>query len=354
MGYYRKVNVNTSLNSCYLNDCDESRKCLIISNNGVSLISLVITIVILIILAAIAIGNGFTKNIAEANFSKMYNEFLEVENAIAQRGYEHKLDADVYPYVNTEKYSETNTITINNITYGEDYYLLKPTDLLELGVSSVEREYVVNYVTGDVVLKEPYYWKDKKVFTKDSLLEADTNNAIISDGEYDEEKGVNKPIVLNGMLPVKYNGSNWVVTSEADKEWYDYSVSPSGGPVRYANVMLLDDTTLKDSTGKSYTNEQIRGMNTENLIGMEVVTEGSMFVWLPRFTYKVEDDGSNSIVYSNLTKDYTANGYIKSPAFYYGEYTGAEDDIETNTGYTAGGKELTGIWISKYQAGYTE
>lgn len=322
------------------------------NNKGISLMSLIIVIIVIIILAAIAIRNGFTKNIDEAAFSKMYNEFIEVENAVAQRGYEHKLDATVYPYENSKKYSNTDSITINNVTYGDDYYLVTPENLETLGVTGASREFVVNYTTGEVVLKEPYFWKDKKVYTKKDMLEVYTNNSIITEAEYDEKKGVNKPLLLDGMLPVKYDGSKWVVTSTKDEEWYDYSLDSSGGPLRYANVMLMDDTTVRDSSGTFLSNEKIRGMNIENLVGMEVVTEGSMFIWIPRFTYKIESNGTKSIVYSNLTKDYTANGYIKSPAFYYGEYTGAESTENNNTGYVAGGKELTGIWVSKYEAGY--
>lgn len=324
------------------------------NNKGISLMSLIIVIIVIIILAAIALGNGFNKNIDEAAFSKMYNEFIEVENAVAQRGYEHKLDASVYPYENTKKYSNEDSITINNITYGEDYFLLTPQDLEKLGVTGATREYVANYTTGEVILKEPYYWKEKEFYSKKDMLEGYTNNSNITEAEYDEKKGVNKPLLLDGMLPVKYNGSNWVVTSATDEEWYDYSLDSSGGPLRYANVMLMDDTKVRDSSGTILSNEKIRGMNIENLIGMEVVTEGSMFIWIPRFTYKIESDGTKSIVYSNLTKDYTSNGYTKSPAFYYGEYTGAESTEKKNTGYVAGGKELTGIWVSKYESGYLD
>lgn len=322
------------------------------NNNGVSLVSLVITIIVIVIIAGIAFLNGFTEDIDEATVAKMFNEFVEVENAISQRGYENKLDSEAYPYEASEKYTETNSITINNVKYGEGYHLVTPTDLEKLNVTSVSRDYVVNYSTGEVVLKEPFYLDDKKVYTKKDLLEIYTDNVVITDAQYDEKKGVNRPILLDGMLPVKHNGTSWYVTSVNDDEWYDYSVDSNGGPIRYANVMLLDDTTLRDATGNLLTNEKIRGMNIENLVGMPVQTEGSMFVWIPRYTYKEEADGSTSIVYSNLTKDYTSNGYIKSPAFYYGEYIGAESSLEENSGYIAGGKELTGIWISKYKAGY--
>lgn len=323
------------------------------SQKGVSIISLVITILLIIILAAIVIINGFTKNINEANFAKMYNEFIEVENAISQRGYENKLDSDIYPFIGKESYSKDNSITINNVTYEDGYYLLTPTELETLGVTSVEREYVANYHTGDVVLLNPYFWADKKVFRKEDLLESYTNNSLVTKGEYDEIKGVNKPIILDGMLPVKHDGSGWIVVDIDDPEWYDYSIGASGGPVRYANVMLLDDTILSDINGNVIPNDKVRGMNIDNLVGMRVENEGSTFIWIPRFTYK-DVDGNRSIVYSNLTKDYTGNGFVRSPAFYYGEYTGAESTDKENTGYVAGGKELTGIWVSKYQAGYVE
>ena len=231
------------------------------AKEGVSLITLVITIIIIIILAGIILYNGFTENIDEANFSKMYNEFIEVENAVAQRNYENKLDAIVYPFISGDTYSEFNPITINDVTYSTGYCLLTPTELETLGVNSVEREYVVNYLTGDVVLKEPYFWKDKEVYRKEDLLGAYTNNSLITKGEYDAEKGVNKPILLDGMLPVKWDGSNWMVCSTNDDEWYDYSIGSSGGPVRYANVMLLDDTSLRDQAGNRLSNETIRGMN---------------------------------------------------------------------------------------------
>ena len=321
-------------------------------NRGVSILSLIITIIVIIIIAATVILNGLSHNIYEAEFTKIYNEFVEVENAVIQRGFEHKLDADVYPYENCGVFTKEHPITIDNITYEDGYYLVGTAELEKLGVTGVIREYVVNYATGDVILKEPYYLKDNEVYTKEDMIDVYTENEVITGAEYDEKKGVNKPILRDGMLPVKYDGSNWIVTNKDDEEWYDYAISSNGGPIRYANVMLLDDITLRDASGTLYSNEKLRGMDIQNLEGMQVVDEGSMFVWIPRYTFKESSDGSVRIVYSYLTRDYTSNGFIKSPAFYFGEYEGAESSIDENTGYIAGGDELTGIWISKYEAGY--
>lgn len=323
------------------------------NNKGISLMSLIITILVIIILAAIVIVGGYTDNVKEAQVAKMLNEFDEVINAVSQRGYEHQLDPDVYPYENSRAFSEADSITIDDVIYGDGYYLVTSKELEKLGVTGTTRDFVVNYSTGEVVLKEVYYLDDKEVYTREDLLDIYTDNDLVTKGEYDKEKGVNRPILLDGMLPVKYVGSTWVVTSVDDPEWYDYAIDSAGGPVRYANVMLMDDTTVRDSSGAFISNEKMRGMNLENLVGCEVEVEGSMFVWLPRFTYK-EEGGTSSVVYSRLTADYTLDGYIKHPAFYYGEYTGAEGVANENSGYIAGGVEVTGIWISKYEAGYTD
>ena len=146
------------------------------------------------------------------------------------------------------------------------------------------------------------------------------------------------------MIPVKLVRGQWQVTSTDDKEWYDYAVSGTG-PIRYANVMLLDDIELSDGD-TTIRNEKVRTMNIDSMVGKNVIKEGSMFIWIPRYTYK-----GNEVVYSKLTVDYTQNGFVKNPAFYNGQCTGATTE-NNNTGYVAGGKELTGIWISKYEASY--
>ena len=318
------------------------------NNKGVSLVALAITIIVIIILAAIAIGiysGGFQD---KATNAKILSEFIEVENAVAQRGTEHKLDAKVYPYEGENL--EAAGLTINNKYYSKGYYLLKKAHLEKLGITGANKEYVVNYETGEVIVTDPYKIAMRTIYTKAELIDEETDNAVSGIAEYDEEKGVNKPVLFSGMIPVKYENGDWVVTDVYDTEWYDYVVNGSG-PIRYANVMLLDDISLVDSNNVTYSNERVRSMNIDTMRGMRVVEKGSMFIWIPRYTYK-ETSGGTSIVYSRLTADYLGNDYIKSPAFYNGEYNGATAEND-NGGYVAGGRELTGIWISKYEASYS-
>ncbi len=315
-------------------------------NKGVTMIALIIMIIVIIILASVVLSS-FYYNTEKASSAKILNEFVEIENAVNILGKMHTMDRNVHRYIGAPLSSD-NVLIINYKEYGDGFYYLEERDLVELGVNGTTRNYVVNYVTGEVIATEPFEINDKKIYTKADIVDAETGGSIVGEAEYDEAKGVNKPVLYSGMIPVKISGGSWVVCSEDDREWYDYVIGAEG-PNRWANVMLLDDIMLRNpNNGHIYSNEDVRGMKMKDLIGLTVVNDGSMFVWIPRYTYR-EDTGE--IAYSRLTQDYLNDDYIKAPAFYNGEYNGALL-YNGNAGYVAGGKELTGIWISKYQASY--
>ena len=83
--------------------------------------------------------------------------------------------------------------------------------------------------------------------------------------------------------------------------------------------------------------------------------DGSMWVWIPRFAYKVNSstktfdivflkDTTNVYVDNGVEKNAETEGYIVHPAF----------KDESSIDYANGGwdKELTGIWVSKFEAGF--
>ena len=61
-------------------------------------------------------------------------------------------------------------------------------------------------------------------------------------------------------------------------------------------------------------------------------TRGSLWVWIPRYTYKILGENSVDIKFSNGTNDDTANSFKKHKSFTFGTV------------------ELQGIWVQKYQA----
>lgn len=69
--------------------------------------------------------------------------------------------------------------------------------------------------------------ENKKTADKNNILNnVDLSNVISEDP--------NPPVVGAGMIPIKWNGTNWVITTEKDGDWYDYS---SG---KWAYIMLSD------------------------------------------------------------------------------------------------------------------
>ena len=158
---------------------------------------------------------------------------------------------------------------------------------------------------------------------------------------FNEKEGVNSPKLAKGMIPIKYNGTNWVVCEETDEDWYQYDTTNK----RWANVMLSDGTYKAGQVAEG-----------------QVVQEdelGSMFVWIPRYAYQItkgyqqgntatEKEISVTFLAGNTNQDVDGNSYGKATA-----------SVNTSTtkvvhpGFTLGERELTGIWVAKFEASGT-
>ena len=137
-----------------------------------------------------------------------------------------------------------------------------------------------------------------------------------------DTSGANAPVIIDGLTPVNWNGSSWVATTEANWEY------------NYNSVATATQTTVAGNKDGAWANAQ--------------TADGSLYVWIPRYTYKItsgehssgkswnslDSAGSNKIEikFSNGTTDNTTNSYKKHPAF------------------TFGTDELKGIWVAKYEA----
>ena len=139
---------------------------------------------------------------------------------------------------------------------------------------------------------------------------------------------VNVPKLLTGMEPIKFTlptnstKGSFETTTADDENWYSYGTTYETR--KWANAKTAD---------------------------------GSMWVWIPRYAYKitgttidvkflVEDTGN---YYENgELKSATANGYKIHPAFENGSTTGKNNNFANGEW----DKELTGIWVAKFEAGY--
>lgn len=180
---------------------------------------------------------------------------------------------------------------------------------------------------------------------------------------YNKDKKLNSPQLLTGMTPIKFiMPIEWeeedtaeekmkklgeaVETDAKDEEWYDYGTTPETR--KWANAETEDD---------------------------------SMWVWIPRYAYKITyyEDANETTVSDEITQygKIDVKFLIGKTDFYYDEngevkkakrVQTANQSIDTTADYTVhpaftdereldfynGGwdKELTGIWVAKFEAGY--
>ena len=177
--------------------------------------------------------------------------------------------------------------------------------------------------------------KEEKIILDNLLSQIDGN------ATYNKEKSVNAPTLLIGMTPIKFEMPTTtamgtiVQTTTDDADWYEYGTT-------------YDQTN--NTTTKKWANAQ-----TE---------DGSMWVWIPRFAYKITGETIDVKFLIGTTDNYYENDEIKTA-----QRQKTADEIidstkeyivhpaftnESSINYANGGwdKELTGIWVAKFAAGY--
>ena len=156
---------------------------------------------------------------------------------------------------------------------------------------------------------------------------------------------VNEPKIIEGMIAVYYdNGWKKANTNNSGNNWYDYSV----GTKKWANVVTVKET---DGT-KTRAEYMTAGVGTQ--IAEEDIL--SMWVWIPRYAYKItgryHNNGNGSIEIKFLIgtiDDYEGGQAIRSSV------TNGEDFVVhpafTND-LSIGGmdKEIGGFWVAKFEA----
>lgn len=202
------------------------------------------------------------------------------------------------------------------ISFANKNIYVREDPLGGISTNRITENIVQENVTNETIVQNPKETLSKS-FGKVEIVWIDNNNKIISEPQ--------RPI-LKEMTPVKFQKGEEIKTKENDTEWYNY-------------------------TDKQWANA--------------IDENGSYFVWIPRYAYKIVyyEDGTYNIPigYSDargivkINKDGTltrisknnvgleevGNHYMVHPAFMK----------DTATGFRNGGwdGELSGIWVAKYE-----
>ena len=362
------------------------------NEKGITLITLVITVMALSALAITIVANTRsmknTKNITQLKndisnlrqkVTDFYNEYGELPADI-----EYTNIANLTDVLNDkEKNSKFYVIDLQamqgiSLNYGEDYKYVKNTntetanqyyDLYIINEASHNIFYVeginVKEDSGNKIYYTTYEETEEEIskigYTTTPVAQPEADGAEFSraNGKIDilflegttyNVGEANKPAINeNSMIPLNWNGTNWVVTDEAN---WDYSYDETNR--KWANAMLSDG---KYKAGSVAVGQVVEDSDL-----------GSMIVWLPRYAYKItyyeESDtdktgapvgysdarglvdssgktpeGMNAPVTSIAVETATDSYYRPHPAF------------ESSTTYTQGewSTKLTGIWMGKFE-----
>ncbi len=362
------------------------------NDNGITLIALVITIIVLLILAGVAIAtltgeNGILK---KADTAKQQTEEKsakeKIELAIAS-----SMDKDGSFNVEDfekeiknlggttiEKTEETITVEMDDYeavidiktgkiikfenTKGikpeikanlcqEDGNALVPdteyeTVILSVNITNEEQLGTIDLITvkdskGNIISKENNIIGEGK----ESFKVAGTGTYTITVKATTD--GVSKEVTIK--VPIKVASEGWEITSPKDVEWYNYG-----------NSKINEPKLTGEMTPIKYIGEEQPGNKWANA---ETV-DGSMWVWIPRFAYKITKgyqsssagtievafldvnnnflngetgelitDDLSKITYSN----YVQNQWLLHPAF--------ASNAENGGGFG----EIEGFWIGKFE-----
>ena len=287
---------------------------------GIALITLVVAILMMLIISSVIIFNT-TSHIKMQNLNNMYNDI----NLLSEKVFlyysknktlpieeQYYVEADVdwrYKNYGNEDEEENRpeyrfyildlnkidknlkTPTHSMLKYGE-YYYDRSKDDTDVYIIN-ETTHQIYYVKGVEMDKVLYYTiPDSENKYKDmyNTLKLDVNPPILEDGL--------TPIVLNGNVIEE-------VTDVYGTDWYSYTFGPNLSSWARA-----------------------KGTSNEDL-----------YMWIPRFTYKVEGTGDNrayTIVFLKNTSNEAIDGTNVS---------GAEWNVPV-VFTTRDGEELTGRWLS--------
>ena len=336
------------------------------NNFGISIISLIITIIVIIILASVVIFNGLDTP-ESARYAKFTSDLSNLQETVDQR-YGDKYSeyavegknihsSDIYRWIAAGDHPTTSGMVMVPAGNANDFnaslpdvdssgnslvWYVKVLSDSEKEVVEIDREYNKMNVSipqyenrtwkirtsdGKVIIDPPYEYKGKLYASMDDIRTSGAQGNF--DGSYDLNENVNSPVLTAGMIPVYYDGTVWRkadATNSSEPKWYNY------GAKQWANIV-----TVKSGVRSSY---ESAGVGTEikedDVIGY--------FVWIPRYAYKVSSNIIDIVFLKGTTNEFsggivgTGNDYITHPVFTNNPDNGGWDE------------ELAGIWVAKFEA----
>ena len=382
---------------------------------GITLIALVITIIVLLILAGVTIAalsgpNGILSNANKAKEQTAESGAREKINIAAIGSYDNtgrfdseKFKEEIQNMGGTIIAEDDSTITVEMDGYeavvnketGEIISIEKSggvrpqlegklyqTDGSEVEEGQTYDELQIKVTVTNVsdidtidsiILKNKNGEEQEKI--EENLTNGEASFKITSNGTYTAEaKGTTEGIQKTGTAEIKVEGKfvvedfdRYLTEGKIDIVWLDKNnniIETPNAPKLTGNMQPIKlntdgtdfETTDKSNWGYNYANKQWANMQTG---------DGSMFVWIPRYAYKItyyNSDKSEIVGYSNSEGLVNAKGEVVTPCEEgietVGEYIvhpAFSKNAEVGGGWTtSNGENIEGFWVGKFEVSGSE
>lgn len=339
-------------------------------NKGITLITLIITIILMSILVSVATYSGINTY-----------KSMQVTKFVAQMQLIQAKVDDLVESNETEGLGEDTTEAQKNVLdlaykngevkdYNDDYkskyrYISTENLKTQLDIDDIEDEVLINFETREVVSLNGVEYNGNTYYTQyklpngQTIVDSTVDNRTLSFNALLKFDGLNCTLqisdisITNGTLSFSEidsegNAINWqAITNYTEKDkTYTTNISKSGNYI----IRLQDNIDISKSytidpilitlTNKPKTNTEINSYNydlsaSENW-AYATDTNGITYVWIPRFAYKIDE-----------TINITDIKFIKGNSNIATDNTYINDEWTLPDKFTADdGTELTGIWVS--------
>ena len=285
---------------------------------GFTLIELLAVIIILAIVALIA--TPVIDNVIDSSRRKTNERSIEgYANAVANEYYNQQTGGGI-PVIDSEFLANVDTqgneINCENVLYNDNYQVILNNCTI---ADEIEQQYC--YADGN------HYTCNDSEFL--NILQSSLPN-------YVDNSGANAPELVNNMIPVRYNGTNWVYVN-IKEEWYDYNSK------EWANAVVLNSDVTKN-VGDTISEDEI----------------ALWYVWIPRYKYQLFNANNESVEEQLINIEFergtATTGTVSCTDTVSGSGSSSETCTNASNGnwythpaFTFGNEKLTGFWVGKFE-----
>ena len=283
------------------------------------------------LLAIVAlIATPVIDNIIDSSRQRANERSIEgYANAIANEYYNQQtgggipvIDSNFLANVDTQG----NEINCENVLYSDDYQVVLNNCTI---ADEVDRQYC--YADG-----KHYECNDNEFL---NILQASTPH------DYVDNSGANAPKLYSNMIPVRYDGTNWVYAN-IKEEWYDYNNK------EWANAIVLNNGVTKN-VGDTISEDEI----------------ALWYVWIPRYKYQLFNANNGSVDEQLINITFESGTSSTGTVSCTDAINQTDDDGNlisevctnaengnwyTHPAFTFGDEELTGFWVGKFEVSTTD